>query len=98
MPGGADVWSFSNTTVSGGYFTIQRWTGSTWTSVSGAAVRIAVDPVGKPWVVNSQNIYGWSGSSWIAVPGAATDVGIGANGDVWAIGVAAVSGGLVSAA
>jgi N,N-dimethylformamidase beta subunit-like, C-terminal/Tectonin domain len=92
---GADgtVWLITNTVGNGG-FTIQRWTGSTWTTIGGAAVRVAVDPQGRAWVINNVNgIFQWSGSTWISIPGNGRDVGIGANGDVWVVGGAPVAGG-----
>ncbi|MFT3922336.1 MAG: hypothetical protein QM778_07360 [Myxococcales bacterium] len=55
--------------------------------VAGAATRIAVDPVGVPWVINKDNtIAKWTGSKWKRVPGLATDIGIGADGTVWILG------------
>lgn len=40
--------------VTGGH-PIYRWNGSGWTRVAGAAVDIAVDPHGKPWIADSYN-------------------------------------------
>ena len=56
-----------------------------------AGVRIAVQPDGIPWVVNSsgqifrkQN--NGTAGGWDLMPGIAKDIGIGADGSVWAIG------------
>ena len=82
---GADgtVWVIGSQAVPGG-FNILRLTGSTWNVVPGGALRIAVDPSGKAWVVNSTNtIFRHDGANWVQVTGAAKDVGVGADGSVW---------------
>lgn len=33
---------------------IYRWNGSGWSNIEGAAVRVSVDPAGRPWVTNAQ--------------------------------------------
>lgn len=81
------VWIITNTASSGNY-TIKRYNGSTWSTMPGLAVRIAVDPSGNAWVVNAAGqIYSWqsSTSSWTLMPGAARDIGIGADGSVWVV-------------
>jgi hypothetical protein len=53
------------------------------------ASRIAVDPVGAPWVVTATGQvykYNLATRGWELKPGTAKDIGIGANGTVWAIG------------
>jgi hypothetical protein len=87
------VWAVSANPVSGGY-RLWRWTGTAWAPVRGGGIRIAVDPSGNPWMVNSlHHIYRWAGTGWTRMPGAATDLGIGANGSVWAVSANPVSGG-----
>jgi hypothetical protein len=87
------VWIVGTNPVAGG-FGIWHWTGTTWAAVPGGAVRIAVDPSGRPWVVTSlHQIYHWTGSVWTLFPGAATDIGVGANGSVWAAGTNPVADG-----
>jgi hypothetical protein len=87
------VWVVGTASVSGGH-PIYRWNGSKWVTFAGAAVAIAVDPHGNPWIVNSSHkIYYWNGSKWVTVTGAATDISVGANGAVWVVGTASVSGG-----
>ena len=57
------------------------------------ATRIAVDPTGNPWIVNSAHrIYHWNGKSWTGYPGAATDIGVGANGSAWVLGANSAGG------
>ncbi|HOY19239.1 MAG TPA: hypothetical protein PLC89_18165 [Haliscomenobacter sp.] len=93
---GADgsVWSIGNVAPHGGGYTIQRWTGSAWQAVDGAALRVAVDPQGNPWVVNDANqIFRRESNRWIQVPGQARDIGIGADGSVWIIGAEVAAGG-----
>ena len=76
------VWVIGTTTTTGGYH-IWHWTGSSWQSEPGGGVRIAVDPNGNPWVINSsQQIYHWVSGSWQLQPGSAYDIGVGANGTV----------------
>lgn len=49
----------------------------------GALVRIAVDPAGNPWGVNSQaRIFRHDGADWVQVPGTAADLGIGLDSTV----------------
>jgi len=87
------AWMIGTNAVPGG-FGIYRWNGASWDSMPGGAVRIAVDPQGNPWAVNSAgNIYQWAFNGWKQQPGQATDIGIGAKGDVWVIGTVAEAGG-----
>lgn len=46
------VWAVGTANVSGGHPNYQ-WNGSKWVTVVGAAVAIAVDPHGNPWIANS---------------------------------------------
>ena len=81
------LWVIGTDPASAADKSIYQWDGSTFRQMSGAAVRIAVDPNGRAWVVNSGNaISRWTGSAWQQMPGAALDIGIGANGSVWVIG------------
>lgn len=73
---------------------IYRWNGTSWTQDRNnrLALRIAVDPSGNPWVVDSAN-HLWQGTtndpatlSWVDRMPSALDVGIGANGDIWIVG------------
>jgi hypothetical protein len=60
----------------------------------GRAVRIAVDPNGNAWVVDSYGaIYQWTVDHWTGIYGSASDIGIGANGSVWVVGTDSVPGG-----
>ena len=88
--GGGKVWA---TGLDQGIY--QR-IGSQWTREPGAAVRVAVDGSGNPYVVNrGHGIYRWNASSnnWTQLPGAAWDVGVGFEGDLWVIGTNPVGGG-----
>jgi streptogramin lyase len=92
---GADgtVWVIGTNAVPGGY-PIYRRTNNAWVNVPGGAERIAVDPQGNAWLVNStQTIFHFDGSKWATVAGAARDIGVGANGTVWIIGNNAEAGG-----
>lgn len=74
---------------SNGGFGLWRWSGSAWTSFSGAGKRIDVDPSGNPWVIGGDGQpYQYNGSSWVnrTLTGAsATDIGVGPNGAVFLI-------------
>lgn len=86
---GADgsVWIIGTNVVAGGGFDIWKRNATGWTNIPGGAVRIAVDPHGNAWIVNSsQTIFRYDGTKWLVVNGAARDVGVGANGTVWVIG------------
>jgi hypothetical protein len=77
----------------GGYG-IYSWTGSGWTRNAGAATRVAVDPVGVPWIVNAYNtIYRLGAGGWQQMPGSAMDIAVGADGSVWIVGTNETLGG-----
>jgi len=59
-------------------------------------VRLAIDPQGNPWVINTKNlIYKRDNNgSWDRVRGRATDISIGANGDVFVVSTNKVKNGL----
>jgi Tectonin domain len=88
---GADgtIWVIGADAAPGGY-NIYRSTdaGEHWTQMPGAAERVAVDPRGNAWVVNSShNIFSFDGRKFGLEPGAAVDVSVGADGAVWVTGV-----------
>jgi hypothetical protein len=87
------VWIVGTNPVSGGYG-VYKWNGTGWTGIDGGGVRIAVDPVGNPWLLNDAGrIFRRNGDKWIQLPGAAKDIGIGKDGSVWVIGMLEVNGG-----
>ena len=103
MPGAAhdigassanNLWVIGTTPTAGGY-QIFRWDGGQWERVDGGAVRIAVDPQGRPWVVNNNgDIFRLTGDNqWQQMPGKGSDIAIGQDGSVWLIGTNAESGG-----
>jgi hypothetical protein len=83
------LWVIGAGQVSGGY-NIFRWAPTGWQRVDGAGVRIAVDPDGSAWVLNSQGeIYQYSfagAPSWRQIPGSATEIAVGPDGSLWVIG------------
>ena len=64
--------------VGSGNYGIYRWNGgNSWTQFPGGGVRIDVDHMGYPWIVNSHgNIYKWRRTRWIQEQGGATDITI----------------------
>ncbi|MCE2915913.1 MAG: hypothetical protein LW768_10255 [Rubrivivax sp.] len=91
--GGGEVWIIGTNPQPGGY-DIYRWSGSTWSRVAGAAVRIAVGPRGEPWVVNADGmIYRRVGNQWTEVPGRARDIAVSSTGVAWVIGIDPSPGG-----
>jgi hypothetical protein len=93
---GADgsVWIISKTPINS-EFRIARFNGTSWdfTAELSGGVRIAVQPDGRPWVVQSNGLI-WRrqvaapgvAAGWDNIPGSAKDIGIGADGSVWVIG------------
>jgi hypothetical protein len=70
--------------------------GSSWETIPGTASRVAVDPDGAAWVVNSAGSifkYNLASKDWEQKAGTAKDVGVGADGSVWVVGTGAVEGG-----
>jgi hypothetical protein len=72
--------------------------GAGWSPLDGGGVRIAVDPTGHPWMVNSVGeIYQHTNSGWRNITdisgGRARDIGVGGDGTVWVIGTDNVPGG-----
>jgi hypothetical protein len=56
-------------------------------------VRIAVDPGGITWLINSgHRIYHGTGTVWTHVGGVATDIQVGAHGTLWMIGTTPLAG------
>jgi hypothetical protein len=94
--GDNSVWILGDDKRPGGYGIYQR-TGSGWTDTGGAAVRIAVDKSGRPWVVNEAGdifMYNTASRSWELKPGKASSVHTGAHsGAVWMLGVEPIPGG-----
>lgn len=66
-----------------------------WEKVSGAAVKVVVDPKGRPWVLNNkgelyryQLISAWQSqqaSNWLRLAGRASDIAVGSDGSVYAV-------------
>lgn len=79
-----DVWVIGTDPQPGGYG-IYHIDGFGGFAVEGGALRIDVDPFGRPWVVNfDHEIYRLdSNGFWQRMPGFALDIGIGADGSVW---------------
>jgi peptidoglycan hydrolase-like protein with peptidoglycan-binding domain len=94
---GGAVWAIGTTPVAGG-FNILRSNGGGWDTAAGGAVRITVDSLGIPWIVNSVGTIfrRTSGSAfsgvWEVLPGCAKDIGAG-GGAVWVIGCGTAAGG-----
>lgn len=71
------------------------WDGYDWYEAGGAAIRVDVDPLGRPWIVNDDHeIWRLERSGfWVRMHGAAHDIGVGADGSVWVVGVTERRGG-----
>lgn len=66
---------------------IYYWSKGAWRQVKGEAMRIAVDPLGNPWIIDRRtDIYRWQGGRFKRVYGSARDIAIGPGGQVWIIG------------
>jgi hypothetical protein len=87
------AWLIGTNPVAGG-FGIFHWNGGAWANIAGGGVRIAVDPGGLPWIVNSERrIFRTTGSGWQLMPGLAFDIGVGSDGSVLIVGTNPVPGG-----
>jgi hypothetical protein len=72
---------------------IYKWNGSDWNRIDGAAVSIAVDQKGNPWVINGNGtIFRRQGDAWVVLPGSGKDIAIG-GGQVYIVGTNSVPGG-----
>ncbi|MFN6569542.1 tectonin domain-containing protein [Dendronalium sp. ChiSLP03b] len=82
--GGGKTWVLGCVGGGSGYQIFSR-NGSNWDLVPGAAVDIAVESNGTPWVVNADGqIFQRSGNSWQLVPGCAKKIAAGSK--VWVLG------------
>ncbi len=79
------VWVIGTDPQPGGYG-IYRLDGFGGFVAEGGALRIDVEPDGRPWVINfDHEIYRLGNDGfWQRMPGFALDIGIGADGSVWA--------------
>ncbi len=66
-----------------------KWNGSSWVAGPGRGItRIAVDPLGNPWVLaNGGAIYSFENGAYKTAPGQALDLGIGSEGSVYVVGL-----------
>ncbi len=93
---GADGTAWAVGTNSYGYdYGLYVWDGHEWYETDGSAIRVDVDALGRPWVVNDYHEI-WRkerNGDWVRLPGEAHDIGVGADGSVWVVGVAERRGG-----
>lgn len=91
--GGGKVYAIGSRRAGSG-FDIWRWDGGrSWNMLPGAAVRIASNNHGDPWVVSeNRGIFAWVGGRWEQIPGHATDIACGGP-ETFVIGVDSVPGG-----
>jgi hypothetical protein len=74
-------------TPSWGTYTLSKWTGSGWTSITGAAKKIVVAPNGTLWAIAKDNeIWSYTGGSWTQRPSTAQELAVDANGTVFKLG------------
>jgi hypothetical protein len=73
---------------------VYMWNGSAFTNpVGGSGLRISVNGIGLPRLVNKyQAIYAYN-NPWQQLPGSAYDIGSGADFSLWVIGTNSVPGG-----
>lgn len=81
------AWCISASDFAPGGGSIHVWTGHDWDHVDGgAAVKIAVDPEGQPWIINSAGqIFRRSGEGWELLPGLGREIAIGVDGSVYCL-------------
>ena len=82
-----------------GGFGIYRFENNAWVQLDGGATRIAVNPIGMPWVVNDAGqIFARDGNAWINTPDqTATDIGVGLDDTAWITTRTAAGGGFTIA-
>jgi hypothetical protein len=89
-----DVWVISGTPHPSGLgYKVAKWMGASLDVFQeSAAVRVAVAPDGRPWVLDNRGFVfrlttnSVETGSWESLPGVAGDIGIGSNGSVWVTG------------
>lgn len=94
------VWVIGSIAASNNY-RIHQWDTSTssWNTTDGAAVRIAVDVSGYPWVINNagsvfkRTSTTWNTGSWKQVAGCAKDIGAFSDSSVWIVSCDSAYGG-----
>ena len=89
------VWLIGTNKTLGGYG-IYRWNGSSWDTVPGGAVKVAVDHEGNGWVVTEVGAIVRIDRNTLRgtlMPGPVRDIGAGNDGSVWVIGTNKTPGG-----
>ena len=88
-----EAWIIGTNAVAGG-FGVYWFDGDEWRAVDGGGLRIAVAPLGTPWIIDAGNrILRHDGVRWVQLPGSGTDIAIGADGTPWITGTDASGGG-----
>jgi len=87
--GAKGVWIIAAPAVNGGY-SIYKWDGRAWSKTTGGAVRVDVDAIGNPWVVNSAGqLFANTAGNWrlfgLAPGEQAADVSVDAFGKPWVV-------------
>ena len=94
-PAKNSVWLIGTNKTLGGYG-IYRWNGSSWDTVPGGAVKVAVDHEGNGWVVTEVGAIVRIDRNTLRgtlMPGPVRDIGAGNDGSVWVIGTNKTPGG-----
>jgi hypothetical protein len=81
------LWLVGSDPVQGGY-NVYRGDGVAWVKMGIGALRVAVGPDGRAWVVTDAGlIYVYDDlNKWQQIPGSANDIVVGADGSVWLVG------------
>lgn len=75
---------------------VYQWIKGGWAPFGGRGERIAVDPAGHPWLINSSHqIWFHDGASWSQKPGTARAIDVGADGSVFMISYSSGANGYV---
>jgi len=83
--------------ASGNGFVVNEWVGGAALQLlGGAAIKVAVDAYGSPWIVDAHNtIQQMMGSSWGEIDGQATDIIIGDKNTPFIVGTTPTEGGKI---
>ncbi|MET0284379.1 MAG: matrixin family metalloprotease [Polyangiales bacterium] len=90
--GGTAIWILSTRSTGDGNYVLQKLQGDAFVDSDESGVRVAVDPLGRVYVVKRDGAIWRRGrrdnnvsGGWESLPGCASDIGVGTDGDIWVV-------------